>query len=744
MNTKRYLLLILLISWQSCKVAFQLNDVLPFSKDEVNYQKDPNMIKSLTSLNSSQLRNKKEYFSTNTAIPSKAFYNEKFRSYISNFKRNYNILHNDKQDEASILAFHTKYTVVKIKGGKRKARRVLKKHGYNKMIQVFPCDDYYLVENIDKKSRFKRDINRIREENNEILRILPQKHFIRYRRDNSEDFMAKNNRKRNIHLDREEMDFNDPYYKDQWYLHYYNWHHLNIQTVWKAGYTGQGVTVSILDDGVHPDNPDLGINYDPSISYDYVHFKEADESSVEINSHGTSCAGVIAAIANNSLCGVGIAYNARIGGCRVLDGPMTDAQEAMSLVHAIDKVDIYSASWGPRDDGKHMSKPGILARRAFFKGVTDGRNEKGSIYVWAAGNGGKYDDNCNMDGYASNIYTIAIGALSHYGKTTYYTETCPATLASTYVGGSHAKPMLETLALIKNMTKVIVPGDHGNCRKNFQGTSAAAPMAAGLIALLLEANPELTWRDVQYIIIKSATIPNINEGGWKMNAAGYHYHNKVGFGVMDCGRMISIGQKWIPVAPQKMLRIMERKRRYIQGDITTAAISVENEHIRDGDHINSLEYVIATLSISHPRRGNLQIYLISPSNTVSQLLSERPYDHSKNGFHKWKFKTVHFWGENPTGNWLLQIHDSDPTAHKRYNKFIDFFSLKFYGTSGKSNNRIIRDPQFENSNLDKQSLSSILKNELFLSRSVDIETLSNSSKINKLSSNLKNYSKCLD
>ena len=66
-----------------------------------------------------------------------------------------------------------------------------------------------------------------------------------------------------------------------------------------------------------------------------------------------------------------------------------------------------------------------------------GRGGKGNIYVWATGNGGLTDDDCNCDGYTTSIYTISIGAISDHGLSTYYTETCASTLAVTFSGGSH-------------------------------------------------------------------------------------------------------------------------------------------------------------------------------------------------------------------------------------------------------------------------------------------------------------------
>ena len=90
-----------------------------------------------------------------------------------------------------------------------------------------------------------------------------------------------------------------------------------------------------------------------------------------LNSHGTRCAGEIAMEANNVKCGVGVAFNVRVGGIRMLDGLVSDRVEASSLVHALDKVDIYSASWGPSDDGKTVEGPGRLVRQSLQRGVTE-------------------------------------------------------------------------------------------------------------------------------------------------------------------------------------------------------------------------------------------------------------------------------------------------------------------------------------------------------------------------------------
>ena len=82
-----------------------------------------------------------------------------------------------------------------------------------------------------------------------------------------------------------------------------------------------------------------------------------------------------------------------------------------------------------------MDGPAKLARQAFKNGALKGRGGKGNIYVWASGNGGRSDDNCNCDGYTNSIYTITISSTTEKEEIPWYSEYCVSTLASTYSSG---------------------------------------------------------------------------------------------------------------------------------------------------------------------------------------------------------------------------------------------------------------------------------------------------------------------
>ncbi|XP_043925907.1 PC3-like endoprotease variant B [Protopterus annectens] len=284
--------------------------------------------------------------------------------------------------------------------------------------------------------------------------------------------------------------FNDPYWPMQWELYNHGQYggpkrfDLNIMPVWKRGISGRGVVVTIIDDGVDPTNRDLRSNFDLYASFDLrdAHGLSHDPTppSDLRSGHGTRCAGEIAMVANNSFCGVGIAFNSRIGGIRLLDGPVTDAMEATSLTYNNDYIDIYSCCWGPKDNGKKMGGPGILTKKALRLGAEKGRNGKGSIFVWASGNGGMVNDHCGADGYVNSIYTIAIGAITHYGFPAFFGEPCPAVMAVTLTGAPYS-------LFGGRLPLVTSSNTDDGCVTHFTGTSSAAPMAAGVLALVLEA-----------------------------------------------------------------------------------------------------------------------------------------------------------------------------------------------------------------------------------------------------------------
>ncbi|XP_068622871.1 neuroendocrine convertase 1-like [Battus philenor] len=467
--------------------------------------------------------------------------------------------------------------------------------------------------------------------------------------------------------------FNDELWGYQWYLQDTRTDQelprldLNVLPVYEMGVNGHGVRVSVLDDGVEYNHTDLRENYDPEISWDCNdHDADPYPRNVENNrnSHGTRCAGEIAMTANNGKCGVGVAFGARVGGVRMLDGRITDRIEGEAIGYAWDKVDIYSASWGPNDDGRTVEGPGRLATEALKRGVTKGRDGKGSIYVWANGNGGGHNDNCNCDGYSSSIYTISIGSASQHGMFPWYGEICSSTLATAYSSGAYKDQ------------KIATTDTNDSCTLKHTGTSAAAPLAAGIIALVLQANPNLTWRDIQHLIVwTSEYSPLSHNPGWQINGAGLRFDIRFGFGLLNADVLVKTALNWTTV-PKKTVCHIEALPLKMQRSVSSQKAFDLDVYVRDCD-VNFIEHVELYVTAKYNRRGALQIYVVSPQGTKVQVLSARPRDTSTAGFVNWPFTSVATWGENPYGVWHVIIEDK--SNEENYGE-IESLKLVIHGT----------------------------------------------------------------
>ena len=449
-----------------------------------------------------------------------------------------------------------------VPAGPHTADRLAAKYGFRNTGQIGDLNNFYLFEH---RGLAKRSANSslhhefLLTEDPEVGWFEQQRELRRVKRDlqtvKKRDFagsdasdiweelfeeLSSSENQRKI-VRRNGLQFSDPMFLSQWFLNGggRNGADMNVKPAWDRGYTGKGVVVSILDDGIQHNHPDLAQNYDRRASTD-INDSDTDPMPQDNgdNKHGTRCAGEVAAVANNGVCGVGIAYNASIGGVRMLDGVVNDAVEARALSLNPDHIDIYSASWGPEDDGRTVDGPGPLAKRAFLNGVTRGRKGRGSIFVWASGNGGRHIDDCNCDGYTNSIWTLSVSSATENGLIPWYSEACSSTMATTYSSGSSGE------------RKVVTTDLHNGCTSSHTGTSASAPMAAGLIALVLEANPNLTWRDVQHITVRNSQVANLRATDWRVNALGRNYSHSFGYGVMDASGMVKMAQTWTLV-PQK-------------------------------------------------------------------------------------------------------------------------------------------------------------------------------------------------
>uniref|UniRef100_A0A3P9MLC7 Furin (paired basic amino acid cleaving enzyme) b n=1 Tax=Oryzias latipes TaxID=8090 RepID=A0A3P9MLC7_ORYLA len=545
---------------------------------------------------------------------------------------------------------YTNSWAVQISGGPEEADRIAREHGFINHGNVF--GDYYHFRHHAVKRRSLSSHKGMHIKLQEEPKILW-----------AEQQVVKKRKKRDIYEDP-----TDPDFPKQWYLSNPTHQDLNTKAAWAQGYTGRGVVVTILDDGIEKDHPDLISNYDPEASYD-VNDGDADPqpryTQRNENRHGTRCAGEVAAAANNGVCGVGVAYHAKIGGVRMLDGEVTDVVEARSLSLNSQHIHIYSASWGPEDDGKSLDGPAKLAKEAFIQGITKGRSGLGSIFVWASGNGGREQDSCNCDGYTNSIYTLSISSTTQSGSVPWYSEPCSSTLATTFSSGNPGEKQIVTTDLRQK------------CTDSHTGTSASAPLAAGIIALALEANMNLTWRDMQHLVVRTSQPGHLSAADWKTNGVGRTVSHSYGYGLLDAAAMVGLAQNWTTVGPQhQCVHTMLAEPRDI-GNKLVFSKSLDACWGRP-DYVSSLEHVQARLTLSHNQRGKLAVHLISPLGTRSTLLFPRPNDYSSEGFNDWAFMTTHSWDEDPQGEWTLEIENVAPNGHDY--GVLTQFTLLLWGT----------------------------------------------------------------
>ncbi|TYJ56245.1 hypothetical protein B9479_003090 [Cryptococcus floricola] len=477
---------------------------------------------------------------------------------------------------------------------------------------------------------------------------------------------------------------------------------LNVTTLWGQGITGEGVHVVIVDDGLDMESDDLKANFFPEGSYDFNDHTELPAPRLSDDQHGTRCAGEIAAVPND-VCGVGVAYNSKIAGVRILSAPISDADEAAALNYAYQLNDIFSCSWGPPDDGKSMEAPDGLILKAMVNGVMKGRDGKGSVFVFAAGNGGGADDQCNFDGYTNSIWSITVGSVDRKGLHPYYSEMCSAMMVVAPSSGS---------------------GDHihttdvgkDKCAHNHGGTSAAAPLGAGVFALALGVRPDLTWRDMQHIAVRSAVHFNPDDPDWEKTATGRKFSYKYGYGRLDAGLYVEAAQQWKNVKPQAWFDspavylpttstadistrqdnttdsdptepsepekpnpepVVEPTGSFITDSGVTSTYEVTQQMLTDSN-LERLEHVTVRVWIDHQRRGDVEVEVTSPGGITSVLSRQRRFDDADTGFPGWKFMSLKHWEENPLGTWTIRVKDQ--INPEKTGRFVAW-SLQLWGES---------------------------------------------------------------
>ncbi len=462
---------------------------------------------------------------------------------------------------------------------------------------------------------------------------------------------------------------NDPLFGDQWHLQNtgqnggISGQDANVVPAWDHA-TGDGIVIGILDDGLQWDHPDLQSRYRSDLSYDFSD-NDQDPSPVwSSDNHGTAVAGVAAANGNNGIGVSGSALAAELAGIRMLsqgsDGNYPTTQEiAEALVHQYQSIDVYNNSWA---NSWYYTAMAPEEYAALHEGVTNGRGGLGNVYVFGAANDRELSGNVNQQSFANSRYTIAVAAVDHAGSYSYYSNPGAALLVS--APSSSVYSGITTTDRTGDEGYNYLPGDADDdplpdldYTSTFGGTSSATPLVSGIVALMLDANPDLTYRDVQHILVETARQNDPYGSDWTANGAGYMVSHDYGFGVVDAAAAVSLARQWVNVDDELALGSGDIPVNRSIPDNSAAGVA-SSTYL--GGQINSLEYVEVFVDIVHPSVGDLEIILTSPSGTKS-VLSKTSIGETWwswfNPLEGWTFTTTHCWGESAEGEWILEVRD---------------------------------------------------------------------------------------
>lgn len=453
----------------------------------------------------------------------------------------------------------------------------------------------------------------------------------------------------------------DPYFDQQWHLANSATGELdlNVTEVWES-YRGSGIDIFVIDDGFDYAHPDLAPNYDIDRDYDYEG-DDANPFGVSSNAHGTATMGLAGAAANESGV-VGVAYEATLVGYRVyayVSDSFIEQVAAAIRDAADDEADVVNMSLGTLYSSTYFDGSLDSALMADLAAAIDeatdgGRDGLGTILVKAAGNGRELSPphNANASSWNANFKTISVAALDADGQVASYSTPGANLLVSAF--GSSIPGSVVTADRRENAGYT-----NEEVNTEFNGTSAATPMVTGVVALMLEANPDLGWRDVQDILAYSARqldgVDWVWNGTGDWNGGGLHHSVDTGFGLVDAFAAVRLAETW--ETQRTSANFVEHA---VDGLDTPAAVPDADPDgltvtVEQDATVGRVEFVTLTLALPHTRTGDLIITLTSPSGTTTTLLDTQ--GGLTNHPDLWTYTAAAFRGEEAAGTWTVTIVD---------------------------------------------------------------------------------------
>lgn len=492
---------------------------------------------------------------------------------------------------------------------------------------------------------------------------------------------------------------------------------LKLKNVIQTGTKGAGITIAVSDSGIETAHEDLIGNYQTGISKNFLlsspyNGDPVTNSTSREEAHGTAVTGIIASEGWNNKGSRGVAPEAKFGGFNYLATGVTQSID-QTLYQMTGSYDIFNYSYGSNPcsyvplGANATEKSSII--EGFKNGVNTLRSNKGAIYIKSAGNEFISDpkEDClpsltgwetyylgNSTWLESNNqpYMIIVGAVNAKGEKASYSNPGSNLWISGFGGEfGQADPAILTTDLSgcsagisrsSNTANSFEDGDDLNSNCNYtstmNGTSSAAPTVSGAVALILQANQNLSWRDIKHVLATTATINDSFSGSythpfgydlaghtyqqrWVQNAAGYYFHNYYGFGLVNTEAAVNMASNYSIDLGTQVDTIDKNNSTWIydSGSISQSIpnnSSTGTSHTLNIKHNYIIESVQVRLSVTHNYVENLGIELISPSGIKSILtnINSAVLDININDR---SLLTNAFYGEESKGNWTLKVLD---------------------------------------------------------------------------------------
>lgn len=487
---------------------------------------------------------------------------------------------------------------------------------------------------------------------------------------------------------------------------------------------GQNIKVAVSDTGFLESHPSLNPNLLAGASRNYLNNftqlktwlgSSSPDTATAEDAHGTGVAGLIAERGWLGTGGRGVAPLAKVAGFLFIQAQDKLAASGLLTVGLLDQFqgdfDIFNYSWGDSQCG--LLEYDQVLRDKQKLGVTNGRAGKGVIYLKASGNDfvGALSDcytnvattayfigNSNFSEDSNSPYEITVSALNAEGVSSSYSSPGSNIWVSS-PGGEYGFKAGSTTSAV-SLKPAILTTDFQGCDKGiktfsngkndfddgaapnaacdhmatFNGTSAATPITSGAVALLLSANPGLSWRDVKHILATTADKVDPNAGntthpastlnltghvyqqGWVTNAAGIPFHNWYGFGRVNVDRAVTAARTYVSALGTQKETNTGATWKYDSGNVNatlaggtatglTRTLSVAENYKIEGVQVR----LKATNCV-----GALGVELTSPMGTKSILMNinSQILDSTINGHI---FLSNAFYNENSAGTWTLKL-----------------------------------------------------------------------------------------